>query len=122
MSEAMCPWVQRFNYCIEPAVCDLRHKSALNTGAQVFKPTTTPAEQNDEQKKIEEEIRKQMEANQINTPAFEVLEGDGAGEAMLYIEKLAGCSCCKGYINNCSGDSCDQLGVCFCFAALSHQE
>eukprot|EP00347_Sterkiella_histriomuscorum_P006642 403351991 len=41
-------------------------------------------------------------------------------QGMLVVDALSDCSCCKGVVNNCNGDFCQNLGICFCY--LNHQQ
>ena len=39
-----------------------------------------------------------------------------------YIKELEYCTCCKGFINNCRGIACKNLGVCFCYPDFIHNQ
>ena len=31
-----------------------------------------------------------------------------------FFEKYKNCTCCKGYVYKCNGDTCKSLGQCYC--------
>ena len=40
----------------------------------------------------------------------------------IFMPAFEGCSCCKGFVNNCKGKICENLGMCFCIAAHMHED
>ena len=30
------------------------------------------------------------------------------------VKERENCTCCRGYVNNCSGEACANLGICYC--------
>ena len=47
---------------------------------------------------------------------------DFVDDNLNYIKELEHCECCKGFINNCSGIACKNLGVCYCYPHFIHNE
>eukprot|EP00354_Favella_ehrenbergii_P000819 CAMPEP_0170463356 /NCGR_PEP_ID=MMETSP0123-20130129/8499_1 /TAXON_ID=182087 /ORGANISM="Favella ehrenbergii, Strain Fehren 1" /LENGTH=116 /DNA_ID=CAMNT_0010728769 /DNA_START=218 /DNA_END=568 /DNA_ORIENTATION=+ len=40
----------------------------------------------------------------------------------ILIAKFENCDCCHGMINNCRGEICEDLGMCFCVSNSFHQD
>ena len=40
----------------------------------------------------------------------------------IFIEQIEDCECCHGMINNCNGDFCENIGMCYCLAETFHKE
>ena len=38
----------------------------------------------------------------------------------IFIAKFESCQCCSGFVNNCKGQECDFLGLCYCVSAFMH--
>lgn len=43
-------------------------------------------------------------------------------EDIYIFESSKNCPCCKGQVNNCSGEACFNLGICYCVVHLSHND
>ena len=41
---------------------------------------------------------------------------------LTFYKGSTGCNCCKGYINNCRGAACENLGICYCVADAMHNQ
>ena len=39
-----------------------------------------------------------------------------------YVEAQKDCKCCWGYVNNCTGEACNFLGICFCVSTMIHND
>ncbi|CDW74676.1 UNKNOWN [Stylonychia lemnae] len=111
----VCRVYERMGVCLEPAVCQYTHPtylvqtlsdqqvagSQLNLNAVEFKPK-----------------KKNVEVSQEEAiyAKFEKMED------IYYFESSKSCPCCKGQVNNCNGDACQNLGICYCVVHLSHSE
>ena len=40
----------------------------------------------------------------------------------IMIKKFEDCDCCHGMINNCNGDFCQDMGMCFCVSGSFHED
>ena len=40
----------------------------------------------------------------------------------IFIQQIENCECCQGMINNCRGDFCENIGVCFCISDILHSD
>ncbi len=38
----------------------------------------------------------------------------------IFIQQFEECTCCHGLINNCKGQFCENLGMCFCVSEALH--
>ena len=36
---------------------------------------------------------------------------------VYFVEYRKNCKCCKGFVNNCQGEACKELGICYCMVA-----
>ncbi|CAD8173030.1 unnamed protein product [Paramecium octaurelia] len=42
------------------------------------------------------------------------IDPEDPDQMMDLYEKYRGCPCCKGFVLNCEGAICEQLGLCYC--------
>ena len=40
----------------------------------------------------------------------------------IFIKQFESCTCCHGLINNCRGELCENLGMCFCVSQAFHED
>ena len=106
----VCPYIGRMGVCLEPAACSLKHKT-MNLNAKEFVPgggnipDYVPGEQDYTQQDYGGAIEKQK---------FGEDDEFGIGGDIYFLKERENCTCCRGYVNNCSGDACANLGVCYC--------
>lgn len=50
-----------------------------------------------------------------------VVDDLGIDHPEYYYANSEKCDCCHGFINKCSGQMCELLGVCHCFASESEE-
>ena len=94
-------------------------KLQLNLNAEEYKPKKKEKnieldEEDDEEvnKKIDM-IANDMVENDLIEAAKDNDEEDDEDENKFY-EKYKNCSCCKGYVYKCNGNTCKSLGQCYC--------
>ena len=46
-----------------------------------------------------------------------VQQDDEFGCDLMYVEDRKDCKCCGGMVNNCAGEACANLGICYCVVA-----
>ena len=44
----------------------------------------------------------------------EHFQGFGQSGTVFTVEHRKNCQCCHGHVNNCQGEACQNLGICFC--------
>ena len=103
----------------------------LNIGADEFIPVFSPnmdtdakdfqpgLEDLEEQKKNNEKFQKKTKGlfnNQnLNIKQNVITDGEmNAHGTLIQVKERLTCSCCQGDVNNCSGEECQHLGICFC--------
>ena len=74
--------------------------------------------------KKKEEQKKEVAYGKVK----EFAEGVGYVESVfeddtgiIYVEQSANCPCCKGIVNMCQGEMCEQLGTCYCVVHMQHE-
>ena len=102
-SLGVCPYFKELGFCLEPAACDYEHPK-MSTAAKPFIPKTKQQKIDNNQTYIQQDMGYEEELP----------------PELPFVEQLKGCTCCKGYINNCDGQACAQLGICFCVADTIH--
>lgn len=116
VGQECCPYFERMGVCLEPEACFLRHKT-MNIQAQEFNPNAASFQPIDagqiDSTNSTEAALKEFEKGLGAITTF----GDSEYGQLYYVETRASCDCCKGYVNNCSGEACANLGICFCMVA-----
>ena len=67
----------------------------------------------DDENDIQEKIEK-IEKDMIEAEAFEELGNDLSEDEDKWIPMYRDCECCKGFVFNCKGETCADLGQCYC--------
>ncbi len=120
--QEMCPYIGRYGVCLEPVVCDLKHKRfdnldapsfefkpQMTTNVSDFVPTAPAAE---ESKQIDP--KDQMASKGLNITETMAEDGSNFYGSLMTVEERKSCKCCHGDVNNCDGEECAFLGICFC--------
>ena len=105
-----CPYIERLGVCLEPEACFLRHQT-LNLKAKEFIPGQSVPKGVPKKEKKPEGLNIGGKEFKI-TSTFD--EGGEYAGTIHYVEQCKDCKCCKGEINNCSGEACKHLGICYC--------
>ena len=107
----VCPYIQRMGVCLEPAACSLKHKT-MNINAKEFVPGQSP---NADKEFVPGQITQADEVQGYNFESRYVEDEEfGMAGEILNVEARKDCVCCKGDVNNCSGEACANLGICYC--------
>ena len=129
-----CPHMSRLGICLEPMMCFLYHKTPeteaspaeLSTAAKAFNPFTTAAavQPNPQSKEFvpsqQEQTAQSGIINMLSRMGIEAQVDPELGT--IFIQQFESCDCCHGLINNCRGDLCENLGMCFCVSHSLHQD
>ena len=67
----------------------------------------------EEEKDIQEKIDK-IEKDMIEEEAIEELGDDLSDDEDKWFPMYKDCECCKGFVYNCKGEACVDLGQCYC--------
>ena len=104
--QEVCPYVERMGVCLEPNACFLKHKT-MNLKAKEFIPSMSPPQMPAEEKKV---------SDSADPSTYQTYFDDNEeyGGVVHFVESSKNCQCCGGLVNNCKGEACQQLGVCYC--------
>ena len=123
--QCCCPYFERMGVCLEPAACFLKHKT-MNINAKEFVPNFAagPKPQNDPTQIQSTDLGDQASANiekalkeaqASSLGMIGTMDGPEGMQRMLYtVESRLKCKCCHGIVNNCQGQICKELGICYC--------
>ena len=67
----------------------------------------------DDESDIDEKIER-IEKEIIEAEAIKELDCDISEDEDKWVPKYRDCECCKGFVFNCNGEICADLGQCFC--------
>ena len=67
----------------------------------------------EEENDIKEKIDK-IEKDMIEEEAIEELGDDLSDDEDKWLPMYRDCECCKGFVYNCKGEACVDLGQCYC--------
>ena len=105
-----CPYFERMGVCLEPEACFLRHQT-LSVKAKDFVPGQVT-------KQAAPKRDKKSAGLNIGGRDFNITStADDGGEyegTVHFVEQCKNCKCCRGFINNCDGEACKHLGICYC--------
>ena len=111
--------------CLEPAMCELRHNekqqsaAQLSTQAKEFNPFASA--QPVAVKEFNPEAARSEQAGILDMLASIGFDAQVDHEmGTVFVKDMESCTCCKGFINNCKGEQCQSLGMCFCMIAAMH--
>ena len=130
-----CTYMARWGVCLEPGMCFLFHKvqdssapqstpPAMSTAAREFNPFAAGSAsiQAKEFKPPVQEQESTAQAGIISMLSRMGLDAQVDSElGTIYIQQIESCDCCHGLINNCNGDMCEQLGMCYCISEKFHE-
>ena len=83
-------------------------KLNLNLNAKEYQPKEKAL--NNEDDDIDDIIVKDMAENEV----MEELGNEESEDEDKWIEKYKDCQCCQGFVDKCNGETCAQLGQCYC--------
>ena len=113
-SSELCPYIERMGVCLEPEACFLRH-TVMNAKAKEWTPGSfNPSPEGTtgtSTAKLEGTLNRTAAMGGITMEQFD--EG-GIKQTMYISEDKKDCPCCGGAVNMCSGEMCEQLGICYC--------
>ena len=93
-------------------------KLDLNLDAKEYKPKNkTKNVELDEEEDEDVNNKMDMIANDmVVNDMIEAAKDDNSDEEdeNKFFEKYKNCTCCKGYVYKCNGDTCKSLGQCYC--------
>ena len=93
-------------------------KLDLNLDAKEYKPKNkTKNVELDEEEDEDVNNKMDMIANDmVVNDMIEAAKDDNSDEEdeNKFCEKYKNCTCCKGYVYKCNGDTCKSLGQCYC--------
>ena len=129
-----CPHMTRLGVCLEPQMCFLIHKVStaevpeqMTTQAKAFNPFAAAAG-TPVTVKTKEFLPGQEQEQTAQTGIISMLGRMGMEAQVdpelgtIFIQQFESCSCCHGLINNCRGELCENLGMCFCVSDAFHQD
>ena len=70
-------------------------------------------DEEDEERDIEEKIDN-IEKDMVEEEAIQELANDLSEDEDMWIPMYKDCECCKGFVFNCRGEICADLGQCYC--------
>ena len=123
----------RLGVCLEPGMCFLMHEipgeqPALSTEAKEFNPFAQGAQKGAVSTASKEFVPPQQDQPQTAQQGIISMLSRMGMEAQvdpelgtIFIKQVEDCDCCHGLINNCNGDICEQLGMCYCVAEALHE-
>lgn len=131
-----CPYMERLGICLEPEMCFLIHDSAmieatnqphLSTAAKEFNPfASNSGTASSTFKEFVPSQEPEQETSQtgiisvLSRMGMEVQVDPELGT--IFIEQFENCDCCHGMINNCRGDFCGNIGMCYCVSDTYHKD
>ena len=65
----------------------------------------------------DEEVEDKMEMivkDMVENEVMEELENEESEDEDKWIEKFKNCQCCHGFVYKCKGETCSNLGQCYC--------
>ena len=71
-------------------------------------------EEEDEEEKIIKEGMDMIEKDLIEVEAIEEMVDDISEDEDKWLPMYRNCECCKGFVFNCKGKTCSELGKCYC--------
>ena len=117
MSENKKP-AQSLNKEAKEYVPTKNRKLDLNLEAKEYKPKTKikNAELDDEE---DEDVNNKMDMianDMVENDIIEAAKDENSDDEdeNKFFEKYKNCTCCKGYVYKCNGDTCKSLGQCYC--------
>ena len=124
-----CPHMARLGVCLEPAMCFLIHSvpgdASLSTQAKAFNPFAAGISTASKEftPPVAEQEQSSQQAGIVSMLSRAGLEAQVDQElGTIFIAQFEQCSCCHGLINNCRGEICEDLGMCFCVSESFHQD
>ena len=125
-NDDICPHMSLLGVCPEPAMCFLKHTTEtpaeFSTAAKEFNPFAAQPAVASREFNPEAQPLSEQEALQdiLCKMGFDAQVDQDMGT--IFMKSIEDCSCCKGFVNNCKGKACDNLGMCFCIAARMHED
>ena len=117
MSENKKP-AQSLNKEAKEYVPTKNRKLDLNLEAKEYKPKNKikNAELDDEEN---EDVNNKMDMianDMVENDIIEAAKDENSDDEdeNKFFEKYKNCTCCKGYVYKCNGDTCKSLGQCYC--------
>ncbi len=117
MSENKKP-AQSLNKEAKEYVPTKNRKLDLNLEAKEYKPKNKikNAELDDEE---DEDVNNKMDMianDMVENDIIEAAKDENSDDEdeNKFFEKYKNCTCCKGYVYKCNGDTCKSLGQCYC--------
>lgn len=100
----------------DPENGEIDDKLNFNLNAKQYIPkskTEFVEADDDEDDNINQEVIDKMMQDDIENEVMEEL-GNISEDEDKWLPKYKDCPCCKGYVFNCSGQVCKDLGQCYC--------
>ena len=94
-----------------PSKCRYKEKEKFDLNKVQY--IEADEDEEDEENDIQEKIEK-IEKDIIEAEAIEELGNDFSEDEDVWIPKYKDCECCKGFVFNCRGETCADLGQCYC--------
>ena len=130
-----CPHLARLGICLEPEMCFLLHDVAsiestatpqMSTAAKEFNPFAQNS--GTSSSTFKEFVPGQKEEVQTAQSGIIDMLGRIGMEVQVdpelgtvFVQQFENCTCCHGMINNCRGDFCENIGMCFCVSDTFHK-
>lgn len=71
-----------------------------------------------------DELSDEMADDEAMEKIYQIIDNeiDNESDDEKWFPKFENCECCKGFIYQCKGETCKDLGVCFCKVKNIHDE
>ena len=132
-----CQLMERLGVCLEPAMCFLIHEDPeassqvvqMSAAAKEFNPFAAGAGGAGAPSFSKEFVPVQTEAPQTAQSGMVAMLGRMGLDVQvdpelgtIFIQQFENCECCHGMINNCQGEFCAQMGMCYCVSHFFHDD